>query len=620
MTLHDTCFPDNRLQLVECHPATTSAPAIYVEDEAKEIPASEPKPYGMNSFLSMDDDDDDDDGDGDGGENDNAKHARRTSDQGAGLKVEQVPPYDTSTGTSVNFSSAVIGTTVRRGAFLSVPGQSEDNLSDPSPESEMDITCAVYDGNSTTPYGSSYDTSGSEMSSSESEWDIACMPYDGILTVPPGSCDDSGLEMACSPYDGILTVPPGSFGDACKTLSSGSQSDLTCSPYDGVVIMPSKSSDDSGMDFACSPYDGISTAPSGPPEDAPRMSLCDPMSDLTRSPYDGIDVMPQRPFDDPELDRLYSPHEETLCSPPGSELDYACSPYDGILTTPPRSSCSPKRYGMADMTDLMESLQATIPEAGYALTRTISHRGGLWDLSEFVETDSGMSRGSLDQLDVVNDKEMGSRDDMDSRRHSAMSTRFLAWCADDKANTSSSDIDAGVHDSLKGLRKGSRDRDTFAALYEGLDLMQKLLDELRDPTMECNPRAICEYSDSEYGEDEDGKGSIPSLVPTRGLEITKRIPLESTCPSLTSSGNVSDDGQIYPLTPPSRTVTSMGSAPAVQKDYLPSLVTGRFNGEGHVMSPTPSGSHGALPSKAHFRNHRDSRLLMRGRSLLAYLA
>ncbi|KAF9236412.1 hypothetical protein BU15DRAFT_76986 [Melanogaster broomeanus] len=93
--------------LVDYHPATSCTPAICVESEADEVPKSEPKPFGMSSFLDVDDDDDDD-------------LKRKAAEQVAKPEVKRTPAYDTGTPTYCNFSSKIIGTTVRQGPFLSV--------------------------------------------------------------------------------------------------------------------------------------------------------------------------------------------------------------------------------------------------------------------------------------------------------------------------------------------------------------------------------------------------------------------------------------------------------------------------------------------------------------------
>ncbi|KAF8122750.1 hypothetical protein EV363DRAFT_1359044 [Boletus edulis] len=146
--------------LVECHPGTPSVPDL--------------SPSGVDSFLDM-------------------------VDRVGRHEVKEVPLYNTSSPTSVSSSSEIIGTTVREGAFLSVLGELEDDLSETSP--------------------------------SDPELDFPGSPYDEILTI------DSEPDFACSPHDGISTV--------------NSEADLSYSPHDGM------STTDSESQFSCSPYEGI---------------------------------------------------------------------------------------------------------------------------------------------------------------------------------------------------------------------------------------------------------------------------------------------------------------------------------------------------------------------------
>ncbi|KAF8451103.1 hypothetical protein L210DRAFT_3522463 [Boletus edulis BED1] len=146
--------------LVECHPGTPSVPDL--------------SPSGVDLFLDM-------------------------VDRVGRHEVKEVPLYNTSSPTSVSFSSEITGTTIREGAFLSVLGELEDDPSETSP--------------------------------SNSELDFPGAPCDGILTI------DSEPDFACSPHDGNSTV--------------NSEPDLGCSPYDGI------STTDSESQFSCSPYDGI---------------------------------------------------------------------------------------------------------------------------------------------------------------------------------------------------------------------------------------------------------------------------------------------------------------------------------------------------------------------------
>lgn len=384
-----------------------------MEDEANEIPASGPKLPGMNSFFDIDDDDD---GDGDVDADDGAKSARRTPDRGATPGVQELPPYDTSSPTNVNFSSEIIGTTVRPGAFLSLPDELEDESS--------------------------------ESSSSDSE-----------------------------------------------------------------------------LEFLCSPYDGISTS--------------------------------------------------------DSESDFSCSPYDGIVTTPPRSSSSTRRYGVADMAYFAQGLKDTIPEEGYDLVPTISCRTGLLDVSNFVETNLVLPSEPLERLGPV-----------------------------DELTVSNCDI--GVHDSRDGLDNSSSDADTLAAAHEGLYLMRRLLEELRDPNLDCTPRPLSEDSDSEYSDDdEEEEAGVPRFKPPWLLDNVRQNSLESTS-TPGSDSDVSDEGPIYPLTPPPSPAMSLVSAPDVRKDRTSSPVTPWSSRQVLVMPPRSLNSPPLFPAKVYVRSHRNSRSLLYG--------
>ena len=486
-----------------------------MEDEVKEIPASEPKPYGMNSFLDMDDEGEDED------ENDGPKRAQAKAHPVAKPRIEQAPPYDTSSPTNVNFSNEIIGTTVRPDAFLSVPEQYEDDLSE---------------------------TSFSDL--------------------------DPETDLTCSPYDGILTTSPGLPDATCDTLPSDSASDLAYSPYDGITKIPPRPSDDSNLDSACLSYDNISTTSS------------DSESDLTCLPHDGTLEIPPSMSDDSEQDFICSPYDGILVSPSDSELNFACSPYDGISTTPSRSSCIPRRYGMADMGNIAETLKGTILEAGYGLTPAISRRTGFCDLSEPTGTVPVIPRGPLD----------------------------------DKATPLCDDIDIDVYDSREGLQKSSGGADSFVVSDEGLDLMRRLLEVLRDPRLDCGPRALSEDSDFECKEDEDDQGIVLPLTPMHNFDMTRRISLESAHFPPETDSEVSGEGSIYPSTPRSSSTTSLASAPDVHKGCIPSPFTTWFDEEAEVKSLTLSDSPPSLPCRAHVRTPRDIRVLVRGGVWLHYVA
>ncbi|KAF8554990.1 hypothetical protein OG21DRAFT_1484260 [Imleria badia] len=225
----------------------------------------------MNSFLDMEDDDEDEDED----EDDSTMHARVKPDQDGRPKVKAHPPYDTSSPSNVNFSSEIIGTTMRPGGFLSVPGELDDCSSESSgsyhnSDFEVDYPSSPYDG----------------IATPDSEVDFPCSPYDGIATT------DSEVEF-CSPYDGIATID--------------SEVDFPCSPDEGIATTNSKS------DFSCSPYDGIATIDSGfefscLPYDEPTISnvnICVHDSrDGSAAPHEGLDLMRRllAELRDPNLD------------------------------------------------------------------------------------------------------------------------------------------------------------------------------------------------------------------------------------------------------------------------------------------------------------------------------
>ncbi|KAG8218208.1 hypothetical protein J3R82DRAFT_3770 [Butyriboletus roseoflavus] len=380
--------------LVECHPATPSTPAIYVEDETNEIPVSDPIAPGVSSFLDMDDDG--------GGADANGDSPQRTSqepERGARPRVEEFPPYDTSSPIEVSFTSKVIGTTARPGAFLSVPGELED--------------------------------------------------------------------------------------DSSESLSS-----------------------DSGLDLSCSAYDGISMSP-------------------------------------------------------------------------PRLSSSTRRHGMADMGHLVQGLKDTIPEEGYDLVPTISCRNGLLDVSVLLETDPAMSCGPLERVEPVDDDE-----------------------------PTATNCDIGVHDNRGDLQSSWSDADTLVAPHEGVDLMRRLLAELRDPSLDCSPRALSEDSDIEHSDDDDDEAAVPPLTPTRRLHGVRRNSPESTSSTPTTGDDVSEEGPIYPLTPPPR--SALASIADIHKARMAPPVTPWFKKEVQAMSPVFSESPPSLPTKAYVRTHRDTRLLLYG--------
>ncbi|KAG6374879.1 hypothetical protein JVT61DRAFT_3608 [Boletus reticuloceps] len=243
----------------------------------------------------------------------------------------------------------------------------------------------------------------------------------------------------------------------------------------------------------------------------------------------------------------------------------------GVKEVPPYDTSSPT-----------SSLKDTISEEGYPLVPTIPHRAGLLDLSSFVEMDLTLPCGSLQGLDPADEE------------------------------STIANYDNGVHDTHEALVDGSNDVNIPGAPHSGGDLMRKLLLELRDPDLDCTPRSLSEDSDSEYSNDDDEEGaSVPYPAPPWFLRNARRSSLESTFTPGTNS-EVSDEGSIYPMTPPSKPATSLASAPNDHEHLIPSPVMGRFNEEVMVMSPTFLDSPPSLPIKAYIRSRRDSRLLLYG--------
>ena len=270
-----------------------------MEDEANETPASGPKPPGMNSFLDMDDDD----GVGD----DSTKHAHEKPGQEGRSRVKAHPPYDMSSSSNVNFSSEIIGTTVRADAFLLVPGELEDGSSEssePSSDYKADFACSPYDGVATT--------------DSDSEFDISCSPYDGILTLPPTS--SSGTRR---------------YGVADMAYFAQNLADTV--PGEGYNLVPTISRRTGLLDLSKFAETDL-ILPWGPLErlegldDELTISSCDIGRHGSGDGPSDIDlvVVPRGAFlSDPKQrkDDMF----DSL--PSGSEVDFPCSPYDGIAIT-----------------------------------------------------------------------------------------------------------------------------------------------------------------------------------------------------------------------------------------------------------------------------------------------
>ena len=286
-----------------------------MEDEANEIPVADPKPPGMNSFLDMDDDND---GYVDG--NHNAKDAPKKPDRNV------LPQYDTSVSTSVNFSSEVISTTVRPGAFLPVPGDLEDPSEASSCDHEVDLP-SLHDG----------------IVSIDSDLGSHCSPYDGIVELD--SFETGSSQRIQNPY---LAKPPRSPLRYCV-------SDTTCLAESLHVSLPPLLSRLSS--------DGRASSSS---VILRRPLLQQPMWKTKRGMFMGMEMVrrfvPVRPS---ILRELEDPCEDLSCNyevdlpsyydgmastnsefefdrrcfscdgvaATVSELDLSCSPYDGIVAT-----------------------------------------------------------------------------------------------------------------------------------------------------------------------------------------------------------------------------------------------------------------------------------------------
>ena len=565
-----------------------------MEDEAKEF---EPQSFGMNSFLYGD-------SDGDGGTNDDTSGARKNIVQVAERRVAKVPPYDMGSATNVRFRSEIIGMTDRlRSAFLSVPGQYRGGSSG---------TLACDDALQTLP--------GSEIGS----------PYDQIVTEPD-------IDVTYSPYDRTRESPPMTTDDIFET-SPGSQMDLVYSPYDGSLI-------DTELPYYRSPTDS-------------QKSIC--------SSYD----------------RVTTTRGQSYGTTPESETDLRYSPYGGNSqpdlsreVTRSRSFASTRRYGTADRADSAQALEDTIPAGGHDLLRTTNYRNGLCDLADFDQTcserQSATSYKHLDRLKPGDDKSrtvQGGRDDLrnrwvdpdtfkplyeglvllqkiidelddsdaedgdpkdgdevivscltdeqddkdstraigglcdfvdfgedDSQTGSATSHRDLDWLKlmDDKPRSLSNDI--GIHDGGDDFQTNWADPDTFRPLYEGLDLLQEIIDGLDD--------SDAEDGDSGDGEDSD-EGSILRLKPTWGaINSPGQASPEWPFP-------MSDDGLTDPVTPSQRSPVTHLRPPRVHQGCMGPSVTPRPNEELQIVVPTYSDHPPWLPCKAYVRTRGPRRPLL----------
>lgn len=253
----------------------------------------------------------------------------------------------------------------------------------------------------------------------------------------------------------------------------------------------------------------------------------------------------------------------------------------------------------------------SISEDGYGLASTMSYRHDLDDLSSFIETDLTLPCRPLERLGPVVDNQVISNCDIG------------AYDGCDDLEDSSGDVETDLTFSCEPLEHlgpvdedhivsncgigAPYDRDGFAntasPLHDGLNFMQRLLQELRDPNLDCTPESLSEDSDSEYGDDDSLETSIPR--PTRNWPLHRRNSLDSTSISGTDS-DVSDDGSIYPLTPPSQVASSLVTASDVAEDNMSPSSTVRSKKEVLVIPPTSPNSPPPFPVKAFVRSLRDS--------------
>ena len=478
-----------------------------MEDESNEIPVADPKPPGMNSFLDMNDDD----GDGDDGN----KHTSEKPDK---PRVKGFPPYDTSLPSNVNFSSEIIGTTVRRGAFLSVPGELEDCSSESSESSslsEVDFSCSPYDG----------------IATSDSEVDFCCSPYDGIVTTTPTLSSSTRRQgMADMAY----------FAENLKDRIAEEGFNLvsTISCRTGLLDLSKFAEMDPTMSWGS--LEQLRTL-----DDEPAISNCNIGVHDTRN-SSGDSPSNVDPVAAPHGAFLSAPGELegdlSECLPSYADVDFHCSPYSPF--DPP---CSCSSYDGFTTTD----------------------SGSVFPSSPFEGADSDFEFSCLPYEQAMSNGKIG------------------------------------FHDPCTGSGDGSSDIDVAAAPHVGLDLMRRLLAELRDPNLDYNARPLSEDSESEYSaNEEEEEASIPRLTSTSVLHNGRGNFLESTSTHGTDS-DVTDEGPICPLTPPSEPSTTLSSAHGVRMDRMSPAVVPGLNGEVLAMSPTSWDLPPSFPTKAYVRSYRD---------------
>ena len=368
----------------------------------------------MNSFLVMDDDDD-----GEG------IHKTKRTLEKADRKA--LPPYDTSLRIDVNFNSEVIGTTVRTGAFLSVPGQPEDSSGDLSCDHKTGLPCSSCDAVVVVTSDSELDSCDSAydgIATTDSEMDLRCSPYDGIATTDSewdNYASDSEMDFFGSPYDGILTMDPESeLPYLALPRSPSNATPFTQAIYveggeDDVLasfpkppgmhsflavhdddILKSPTSIHFNSDVGPTSRRSVSFSVPGEPEDLSSDWCSDGEADL---PYSGLFSSESK------LDVYCSPHDGITTTDPigspydgtfttGSEFDFSCLPYRASLSW---SSSNARRYGV-DITCPAQCSEDAIPREDNGLVPTISHRTGLRDIQSFTEMVPSLFRGPLEQL------------------------------------------------------------------------------------------------------------------------------------------------------------------------------------------------------------------------------
>ena len=374
---------------------------------------------------------------------------------------------------------------------------------------------------------------------------------------------------------GFLRVP-GEVEDSCEDLSCDCEVDLP-SLYDEILAM------NSGFDL-CSPFDGVVATDTQWGLSHDGIATCNSGLGPFGSPCDGI---PSR----------------------NPEFDVACSHY---LVTPPMSVSRTRREGMVDMASFAQRLRDMIPEDGYALRPTTTRQTGLCDLSGVVERDPTWPCGLLEQLGrmdgslTTSDRDIDVHDGLadcsgDTEVDSTLSWGPLEWLG--PVDNILTTLNGGI-----GVHNGRDDfANTATSLHNGLDPVQRLLEELRDPNLDCVPWPLPEDSDSEYGGGNSVEAGDPRLMV--GWSLHRRDSLDSTSSSRTER-DVSGDGPMYPLTPPSQPASSPVSAHDIgEVPMSPSLMV-RSNGE--VLSLASPYSPPSLPVKAFVRSYRDGRASLYG--------